>query len=87
MGETNMYEWIPQDWNYEPLTNDAMFHLVFLNNEKALRSLVSTLLNIPEPEMKEIRVLNPMQHAEAISAKLTVLDSRDTATRTGFSFT
>ena len=71
-----MPEWIPQDWNYEPLTNDAMFHLVFLNNEKALRSLLSALLNIPETEMKSIQILNPMQHAETVDAKLTVLDLR-----------
>ena len=50
------------DWTFEPLTNDAMFHLVFLNNEKARKALVSTLLNIPEDEISEITVLNPMQH-------------------------
>ena len=52
------------EWDYEPLTNDAMFHLVFLNNEKARKALVSTLLNIPESEIVEIVVLNPMQFTD-----------------------
>lgn len=25
------------DWNFEPLTNDVMFHLAFLNNEKRVQ--------------------------------------------------
>ena len=71
-----MPELAHQDWVYEPLTNDVMFHLVFLNNEKARIGLVSALLNIPESDIKEIRVMNPMQHSDAIDAKLTVLDLR-----------
>ena len=64
------------DWSFEPLTNDAMFHLVFLNNEKARRALVSALLNIPEQEIGEITVLNPMQFSDAFDAMQTVLDLR-----------
>ena len=64
------------DWSFEPLTNDAMFHLVFLNNEKARKALVSALLNIPEQEISEITVLNPMQFSDAFDAMQTVLDLR-----------
>ena len=71
-----MSELIQRDWVYEPLTNDAMFHLVFLNNEKARMGLVSALLNISESEIQEIRVMNPMQYSDAMDAKLTVLDLR-----------
>lgn len=69
-------ELLQESWNFEPLTNDGMFHLVFLNNEKALRSLVSVLLNIPEAEIIDIDVLNPMQFSDAYDAKQTVLDLR-----------
>jgi len=64
------------DWNFEPLTNDVMFHLVFLNNEKARTALVSTLLNIPEKEIKGITVMNPIQFSDAFDASQTVLDLR-----------
>lgn len=69
-------ELLQENWNFEPLTNDGMFHLVFLNNRKALKSLVSVLLNIPEPEIIDIDVLNPMQFSDAYDAKQTVLDLR-----------
>lgn len=69
-------ELLQESWNFEPLTNDGMFHLVFLNNKKALRSLVSVLLNIPESEIIDIDVLNPMQFSDAYDAKQTVLDLR-----------
>ena len=62
--------------SFEPLINDAMFHLVFLNNAKARKALVSVLLNIPEEEISEITVLNPMQRSDAFDAKETVLDLR-----------
>ena len=65
-----------ESWNYEPLTNDGMFHLVFLSNEKARRALTSVLLNIPESEINAIDVLNPMQFSDAYDAKQTVLDLR-----------
>jgi len=71
-----MSELSMRDWDYEPLTNDAMFHLVFLNNEKARKALVSTLLNIPENEISEINVLNPIQFSDSFDAMQTVLDLR-----------
>ena len=65
-----------QEPEYESLMNDALFHMVFANNEKALRGLISCLLNIPDEEMARIDVLNPMQYTDAKAAKLTVLDLR-----------
>ena len=65
-----------QELEYESLMNDVLFHMVFANNEKALRGLVSCLLNIPEADMGKIDVLNPMQYMDAKSSKLTVLDLR-----------
>ena len=69
-------EFSQENWSFEPLTNDGMFHLVFINNKKALRSLVSALINIPESELGDTEVLNPMQFSDAYNAKLTVLDLR-----------
>ena len=63
-----------EELDYEPLTNDLLFHMVFTKNEQALRSLLSCLLDIPQTEMREIEILNPMQYTEAIDTKLTVLD-------------
>ena len=65
-----------ENWTFESLMNDVMFHMVFVNNEKARLALVSTLLNIPETQIEEIVVLNPMQYMDAIASKLTVLDLR-----------
>ncbi|MBR1710243.1 MAG: Rpn family recombination-promoting nuclease/putative transposase [Clostridia bacterium] len=64
------------DWDYEPLTNDVMFHLVFLTNEKARKALVSVMLNIPENEIGEIVVKNPLQFSDSFDAMQTVLDLR-----------
>ncbi|MBQ9009161.1 MAG: PD-(D/E)XK nuclease family transposase, partial [Clostridia bacterium] len=69
-------EFSQENWSFEPLTNDGMFHLVFINNKKALRSLVSALINVPESELGDTEVLNPMQFSDAYNAKLTVLDLR-----------
>ncbi len=72
--ESKIREEAYEDLDYVPLTNDLLFHMVFTKNEQALRSLLSCLLNIPEAEMREIEILNPMQYTEAIDTKLTVLD-------------
>ncbi len=50
--------------------------MVFTKNEKALRSLLSSILNIPEKEIIKIVILNPMQYTEAIDTKTTILDLR-----------
>ena len=65
-----------QELMYESLMNDVLFHMVFTRNMTALRGLVSSLLGLPESEILEIVVLNPMQYTDAISSKLTVLDIR-----------
>jgi len=36
--------------------------------------LLSALLNLPEPDILSVEVLNPMQYADVIDSKLTVLD-------------
>ena len=59
---------------YVSLTNDLLFHMVFTMNERALRSLLSSLLSMPENEIKKIEILNPMQYNESFDTKLTVLD-------------
>ncbi len=61
---------------YESLTNDVLFHMVFTKNEKARRGLISCLLGIPVSEIKDVIVLNPMQYMDAIDSKLTILDLR-----------
>ena len=57
-----------------PLRNDILFHMVFTRNKAALKSLLSVLLALPEQEIREIEVLNPVQHSERIDTKQTVLD-------------
>ena len=63
-----------QEPEFETLMNDALFHMVFTNNNAALRGLVSSLLGIPEEVIVDIEILNPMQYMEAKESKLTVLD-------------
>ena len=58
------------------MVSDVLFHMVFTNNNTALRGLISSLLNIPDKEMADVIVLNPMQYMEAVNSKLTVLDLR-----------
>ena len=60
--------------DYVALTNDLLFHMVFTRNAEALRGLLSVLLNIPEPDIDQVEVLNPMQYSDMIDTKLTVLD-------------
>ena len=60
--------------DYVPLTNDLLFHMVFSKNEIALRNLLSSLLDIPENDIIQITVLNPVQYADAFDTKITVLD-------------
>ena len=60
--------------DYVALTNDLLFHMVFTRNAEALRGLLSVLLNIPEPNIDQVEVLNPMQYSDMIDTKLTVLD-------------
>ncbi len=59
---------------YVSLKNDLLFHMVFTRNGKALKGLLSALLNLPEPDILSVEVLNPMQYSDVIDSKLTVLD-------------
>ncbi len=61
---------------YEPLTNDILFHKVFSMNSKALRGLLSSVLNIPEEEILDVEIQNPMQYTDAFVSKLTIMDLR-----------
>ena len=65
---------VPDDFDYCELTNDLLFHMVFSQNKTALRSLLSSLLGIPESNIQNIDVLNPIQYNESIDTKITVLD-------------
>ena len=60
--------------DYVSLMNDLLFHMVFSMNEQALRSLLSSLLNMPEAEIQRIEILNPLQYNESIDTMVTVLD-------------
>ena len=62
------------DTEFVSLRNDLLFHMVFTRNKKALKGLLSVMLNIPVEQIKDTDVLNPMQYSDAIDAKLTVLD-------------
>ena len=59
---------------YVSLRHDLLFHMVFTRNLVALKALLSVLLSIPEAQIDQIDVLNPMQYSEIIRTKLTVLD-------------
>ena len=63
-----------QEPEYVALTNDLLFHMVFTMNELALKSLLSSLLSMPEEQIQKIEILNPMQYNESFDTKLTVLD-------------
>lgn len=54
-------EVIAQEPEYVALTNDLLFHMVFTMNELALKSLLSSLLSMPEEQIQKIEILNPMQ--------------------------
>ena len=55
-------------------TNDYMFRAVLQTNKKALKGLLSALLNIPVKEMVDVIILNPIKLGEAIDDKTIVLD-------------
>ena len=63
-----------QETEYIALTNDLLFHMVFTKNAEALKSLLSTLLSIPEGSIQRVEILNPMQYSDMIASRLTVLD-------------
>ena len=72
--EKQIKETRKQELDFVPLTNDLLFHMVFSKNPAALRSLLSSLLNIPETDILKVEILNPMQYNEQFDMNLTVLD-------------
>ena len=63
-----------QEIEYVSLKNDLLFHMVFTRNGRALKGLLSTLLNLPESDILSVEILNPMQYSDVIDSRLTVLD-------------
>ncbi len=55
-------------------TNDYMFRAVLQSNEKALKGLLSALLDIPTKEIISVTILNPIKLGDAIDEKTIVLD-------------
>ena len=72
--EKQVMETREQELDFVPLTNDLLFHMVFSKNPAALRSLLSCLLNIPEADILNVEILNPMQYNEQFDMNLSVLD-------------
>ena len=56
------------------LTNDYMFHAVLQESEAALRYILSVLLDIPEADISECVIENPIIYGQAIDLKETILD-------------
>ena len=56
------------------LKKDYMFHVVFQENMKALKGLISSVLHIPEKSITEIQVLNPIELGKSIDDKTFILD-------------
>ena len=55
-------------------TNDYMFRAVLQTNEKALKGLLSALLNMPIEDIIDVNILNPIKLGEAFDDKTIVLD-------------
>lgn len=55
-------------------TNDGMFKLVLQENTKVLKGLVSSLLHIPEKDITEMVVQNPIVPGDGITDKTFILD-------------
>ena len=47
-----------QEIEYVSLKNDLLFHMVFTRNGRALKGLLSTLLNLPESDILSVEILN-----------------------------
>ena len=55
-------------------TNDYMFRAVLQSNEKALKGLLSALLDMPLENIIDVDILNPIKLVEAFDDKTIVLD-------------
>lgn len=56
------------------LTNDYLFHIVFQKNQKILRGLIRSLLNLKDEEIIDIILENPITPGEAVNDKTVILD-------------
>lgn len=56
------------------LTNDYLFHIVFQKNQKILRGLIQSLLNLKNEEIIDIILENPITPGEAVNDKTVILD-------------
>lgn len=56
------------------LTNDYLFHIVFQDNEKILKNLISCLLSIPISDITHIHVENPILPGDKVDEKEFILD-------------
>ena len=56
------------------LTNDCMFHFVFQNDIRALKSLVCSVLHLAADDVNEIEVCNPREIGRAFDSKKFHLD-------------
>ena len=56
------------------LTNDCMFHFVFQNDIRALKSLVCSVLHLAADDVNEIEVCNPIEIGRAFDSKKFHLD-------------
>ena len=56
------------------MTNDALFHIVLQENEKALIGLIASLLHLDPSEICNAEVLNPIKYGHLLQDKTYVLD-------------
>ena len=56
------------------MTNDYMFHAVLQKNQKVLKSLLCSLLNLHPETILSIQILNPITLGESIDDKTFILD-------------
>lgn len=56
------------------MTNDYMFRYILQKNEKVLKGLISSLLNLEPAQIQKIIIQNPINLSEDISAKDFIMD-------------
>jgi len=56
------------------LINDYLFHIVFQRNEKILRGLICSLLNLKPEDIVDIVLENPITPGETVNDKTIILD-------------
>ena len=56
------------------LTNDMLFHIVMMESNKCLVSLLSSLLSVSVEEITDVTILNPIDYYTCVDAKNIILD-------------